>query len=85
MSEPTPREPNVELFARRGDVDVNGSLNLTDGIVILNYLFFGGSLDCPLAADANSDMSTDLVDAIFLFNHLFLGGPAPLAEEVPCN
>ena len=80
----------------RGDADFNRKLELGDAVVILEYLFLGGHLDCPGAArveDAGSEPS--LADAIYILSYLFLGGsppsspfpecgPAPAADDAWC-
>jgi hypothetical protein len=76
VSVPTPGVTNILLA---GDVDLSGSVNITDAIGILNYLFGGGSLACPGSVDTNGDLDDNLSDAVYLFNFLFNGGPAPLA------
>lgn len=64
----------------RGDVNADGSLNLTDGISVLNYLFRGqGTLDCTDAADSDDNGQVNLTDVISLLNFLFRGGAAPPA------
>lgn len=63
---------------RRGDADDSGTVNLTDGIFLLNWLFqAGGTPSCPDSADADDNGSINLTDAIYLLNFLFQGGPAP--------
>jgi hypothetical protein len=67
----------------RGDTDASGTVDLTDGVATLNFLFLGGR--APLCADAaDADDSGDLTvsDAVVTFNFLFLGGP-PLPEPGP--
>jgi hypothetical protein len=61
----------------RGDVDLNGSLQITDAVRVLSYLFLGGAaLACEDAADANDDGRLNVADASALLGHLFLGwGP----------
>ena len=62
----------------RGEVNEDGSFDISDPILILIFLFRGGVLlPCPDAADANDDGSIDITDSIFLLGGLFLGGPAP--------
>ena len=65
----------------RGDADDNGSLQLTDGIFILNFLFLGGGTPgCTESADADNNGAIQLTDGIYILNFLFLGGdgtPAP--------
>ncbi|MCZ6794563.1 MAG: hypothetical protein O7J95_13220 [Planctomycetota bacterium] len=71
-------EPEVRFV--RGDADSDGTINLTDGIVILNFLFLGAeSPACMDAADADDDGGErpQITDAIVLFTWLFLGGVAP--------
>ena len=65
---------------RRGDVDGNGTLELTDAIRVLGFLFLGGSEpDCMDAADADdSGFPVDISDAIYSLTYQFLGGPEPL-------
>ena len=59
---------------RRGDVDGLGSVDLTDAIRTLNFLFLGGSApDCFDAADADDSGRLELTDAILTLNVLFLG------------
>ena len=80
-----PVEPGGPRF-RRGDPDDNGSIQLTDGIFILNFLFLGGSDPiCFDAADADNNGSVQLTDGIFILNFLFLGGEAPPAPGLDCG
>jgi PKD repeat protein len=62
----------------RGDTDGNSTLDITDAVRILNYLFLGGSP--PICEDASDVLDTGSVDisaAIALLNYLFLGGMTP--------
>jgi PKD repeat protein len=62
----------------RGDVDQNGSVDLSDAIAILAYLFTGGAKPaCMDSADVNDTNSVDIADPILLLGFLFLGGLAP--------
>ncbi len=76
--------PEGELF-RRGDTDGNGSVELTDAILVLDYLFQGsGAPGCLETADSDDNGKVDISDAIRLLGWLFLGGeplPAPGAQE----
>ena len=61
---------------RRGDVNADGTLNVTDPVVLLNFLFLGGeSPACLNACDSNDDETADLADAVATLRHLFLGDP----------
>lgn len=69
----------------RGDADSNGTLELSDGIRILNFLFLGRAApNCMDAADADDNGTTELTDAVRIFGWLFTGGPAPRAPS-PTN
>ncbi|MEM7165158.1 MAG: FG-GAP-like repeat-containing protein [Planctomycetota bacterium] len=71
----------VENF-RRGDVNRDGGVNITDGIAILLELFVTNSppIPCPDAADIDDNGGLDLSDAVNLLSYLFVSGsPAPPA------
>jgi len=62
----------------RGDSNSSGSIDLTDGIVTLNFLFVGGSVPaCLDAADTDDNGAVVISDAVITFSYLFQGGPAP--------
>jgi hypothetical protein len=62
----------------RGDMDVDGSINVADAVRILGVLFLGHDPPgCFDAADAEDDGRINLRDPIYILGHLFLGGPAP--------
>ena len=74
---------DTNVFSR-GDSNGDGSLELTDGIVILNYLFIGGEgPNCMEAADADNDMTITLTDAVLVLAYLFQGGNAPALPGPP--
>lgn len=73
------------LVVARGDTDGNGILNITDPVVLLNYLFFGDSIPCPVASNANGDCEINLSDAVYVLSFLFQGGPAPVGNPVTCR
>lgn len=67
---------------RCGDADGNGSINISDAVFLIAYIFAGGSTpgDCniPLGlGDANGDGSVNISDAVFLIAYIFAGGAAP--------
>lgn len=73
---------NADPDFRRGDANADGSVNLLDAIVLLNYLFVPGSNvpPCLDSADATDDGSVNLLDAVRVLNYLFVAGsPAPTA------
>ena len=62
----------------RGDVDLNGKIELTDAVRILGYLFTGGQPPaCFDAADVNDIGRVDISSAVSLLNFLFTGGGQP--------
>ena len=69
---------------RRGDTDANASLDITDAVRILGYLFLGSpALECLEAADSDDSGELELTDAVRILNHAFLGGPPPEAPGPP--
>ena len=66
------------LVFRRGDVDGDCTVNITDAVFLLASLFQGGQEPpCEDAADANDDGRPNLSDAVYVLGYLFSGGPAP--------
>jgi hypothetical protein len=62
----------------RGDANSDGSINLTDGVIPLLYLFSGGTEPaCMDSADTNDTGAIEITDAIIVFGWLFSGGNAP--------
>jgi hypothetical protein len=64
------------------------SIDLTDAISLLSFLFMGGAAPpCRDAADATDDGEIDISDPIRILDHLFLGrkmpAPWPAAGEDP--
>ena len=70
----------------RGDVDGDGSVNITDPIYLLNYLFRGGAAPpCRAAADPNGGGDLDISDAVYILNYLFGEGAEPTAPFPRCE
>ena len=62
----------------RGDADGSHSVELTDAIYTLNFLFLGGpNPSCEDAADSNDDGALNVSDAVFTLGFLFLGSEPP--------
>jgi len=73
----------TDVFSR-GDGNGDGSLELTDGIIVLNYLFTGGEAPgCMEAADSDNDGQISLTDAVLILGYLFQGGNAPALPGPP--
>jgi hypothetical protein len=71
---------------RRGDVDGNGKLELTDPIISLTFQYMGGAPpECMDAADADDSGSVDLSDPIYSLTFQYMGGPPPLPPYPDCG
>jgi len=70
----------------RGDVNVDGKLNVADAVANARYVLGGGfPLGCQDAADANDDGRLDLSDAFYILQFLFAEGPAIPAPAGSCG
>jgi hypothetical protein len=64
-----------------GDASGDGSINISDAVCLIAYIFVGGAPPLPYASgDADCSGTVDISDAVFLISHIFSGGPAPCAE-----
>lgn len=73
------REKVIVTILKRGDVNIDGSINLSDIIFLVNYVFKGGTAPDPLSlGDVNGDTAVNLGDIIYLVNFIFKGGPPPV-------
>ncbi len=78
--------PGQAVLFKRGDVDQNGRLQITDAIALLGYLFLNGpEPGCLDAADMDNDARTGVGDAIYFLSYLFINGPAPHAPFETCG
>lgn len=71
----------VHLPFIRGDANMSGAVDISDGINILSFLFSGLS-ESPVrlaALDSNDNGEIDISDAVYLLKYLFSAGPAPAA------
>jgi len=68
----------------RGDVNGDGSVDVSDPVVSLAFLFSQGPLGCESAADTNDDGLLDISDPIFGLSFLF-GGGLPIPPPVLCG
>lgn len=81
-SDPCTTEVPVLLPFRRGDVNADDFLDVSDGIQVLGYLFAGGAGGGPAptcldALDADDSGVVDIADALRILLHLFDGAPPP--------
>ena len=71
---------------RRGDCNVDATLNISDAISLLVHLFGGGATpDCPDACDFSDDGVLDLGDVISELGYIFGGGAPPMAPGLTCG
>ena len=61
----------------RGDTNRDNSLDISDPISTLFYLFSDLELKCLNAADSNDDHKIDVSDIVYSLNYLFLDGNPP--------
>ena len=63
---------------RRGDTDGGGAVDISDAVLVLNWLFAGGTEPaCTDAADSDDSGDVDITDAVRILNWLFSGGVEP--------
>ncbi|MBI4584446.1 MAG: hypothetical protein HY717_10530 [Planctomycetes bacterium] len=63
---------------RRGDVEEDRELDITDAIAVLEYLFLGRRQPaCLDAADVDDNGAVEITDAIVLLTYLFIAGDPP--------
>jgi hypothetical protein len=63
-----------------GDANGSGSVNISDAVYLIAYIFSGGPAPSPwLAGDANCSGSVNISDAVYLIAYIFSGGLAPCA------
>lgn len=75
---------DVEIL--RGDVNGDGSVNVTDVISLSNYLFQGGTAPpCMDAADVNDDGVVNVSDISYLTMFLYQSGPWPPSAYPTCD
>jgi hypothetical protein len=64
----------------RGDVDNNGSLDVSDLTYYVDYLFGGGpGFNCPEHGDIDYNGAQDISDLTFYVEYMFGGGATPPA------
>lgn len=69
-----------QCIFRCGDADGSGSVDISDAVYLIAYIFQGGPTPNPvLAGDADCSQSVDISDAVYLISYIFGGGPAPCA------
>lgn len=70
---------------RRGDTNADASMDISDGIFVLLYLFTDGlTPSCLDAADSDDSGVLDITDGIGIFSFLFLGQHPPADSFGAC-
>ena len=70
--------PGPEPVFRRGDVDGNGKLEITDAILNLDFQFIGNYVPrCKDAHDFDDNGRIEITDSIANLQHQFVGGQGP--------
>jgi hypothetical protein len=69
----------IEIIIFNGDANNDGTINVSDAVWIINYVFIGGNPPIPhlLQGDANCDENINVSDAVFIINYVFIGGQPP--------
>jgi Zn-dependent metalloprotease len=74
---PAPKPPTT---FQRGDSNGDGTVDLSDAVTTLGYLFVGNAeVHCLDAADSNDDDELNITDGIYTLSYLFTGG-APIPD-----
>jgi hypothetical protein len=61
-----------------GDANSDSTVNVSDAVYIINYVFVGGDPPDPLlSADVNCDGESNVSDAVYIINYVFVGGNDP--------
>ncbi len=81
---PEPRQIEAPSFRqqqfRRGDTNADGTVDITDAVTGLEFLFKKGEPPpCMEAGNSNGDGQIDVSDAVFTLSYLFAGTRAPPA------
>lgn len=61
----------------RGDVNGDGSIDISDSVGLLDQLFGQGTIGCLDSADSNDDGGVNIADAVYQLAYLFSGGEPP--------
>jgi formylglycine-generating enzyme required for sulfatase activity len=72
---------------QRGDANADGTVNISDAISVLGFLFLGWqeAVPCADAGDVDDSGTLDIADAVYLLGYVFQGGPAPPAPFGKCG
>jgi len=84
----TAQVPRTTFLAdKNGDVNVDGLVDMSDAIYLLQFLYLGGPRPWPLHCepdnalangDVNGSLDIDIADPVYILNWQFSGGPPPV-------
>ncbi len=61
-----------------GDANSDVTVNVSDAVWIINYVFIGGEPPEPYkSGNPNCDESVNISDAVWIINYVFMGGKEP--------
>ncbi len=69
----------------RGDANGDGSIDVSDAVATLLYLFASGNVRCLDAADADDDGGVRINDALYVLNALFSPGAPSIPPPSPAR
>jgi hypothetical protein len=78
-------EDTPAMFFMRGEANNDGTVDLTDAINVLGFLFLGTpkELPCAKAGDTDDNGVLEITDAVNLLGYLYLGNPLILPQPFP--
>jgi uncharacterized protein (TIGR02145 family) len=64
------------------DANGDGTVNISDAVYLITYIFAGGMEPQPLVAgDVNYDGAVNISDAVYMIAYIFASGPAPVCQR----
>ncbi len=70
-----------------GDANADLSVNVSDAVAVINYVFIGGVEPDPYeSGDTNCDGTVNVSDAVWIINYVFIGGDDPCdtnGDDIP--
>jgi len=71
----------ISLSMVCGDANADHSVNISDAVYLIAYIFSGGPPPNPfLAGDSSCDNVVNISDAVYLIAYIFAGGSAPCSS-----
>ena len=76
-------DPSVRFL--RGDVNLDGGIDISDPFTILLAMSGNTTLDCDQSGDVDDNGSLEITDVLALLNFLFVSGPPPADPFPACG